>query len=169
MQCENVGLYNTTNDDNYSITYEEMKTDNIINVSDYPTAIEIVETDVYSHSVSYCSDRHEIMFTLTNTSDYWYLFGQFQSAFKLIDNEWFRISGNVYVQLWADQIPSNSSINRSLNPGVFAGLNRIPLPAGVYLFEKPLYRIICRESRSAENWVIDSQNPIMHHLILEVE
>jgi len=142
---------------------QEMEVDSIISVSDYPTTIEFLEISVYSHSIVYYSDRNEIMYTLTNTSENWYEFGQIQRAFKLIDNEWFHISGSVGVLLVPYRISPNSSVSRSHSLNGFESLRDRTMPAGVYLFKKPLNLIICHIS-----WDIDRHNPMWLHLILEV-
>jgi len=146
------------------IQYENIDVSSPINIGSYPTTIEIVEGSVYSHGIAYCSDRHKMVYTLTNSSEYWYVFEQIQQAFKLIDYEWFRIMSYVDVLGLSDYISPNGSINRSFNLSAFGNLRDITLPLGVYLFKKPLNQIICLES-----WDIDRYKTIWVHLILEVE
>jgi len=123
---------------------------------------------VYIHNVVYINYRHEIEYTITNTTDYWHSFGQPQKVFKLMGFEWFAISGSVSINHWLAPIPPRSSDQWSFCLNAFHFFSDITLPEGVYMFLKPLTpSVLCDQSYNGWEW--DIHNSSWIHLILEVQ
>jgi len=148
------------------IKHEESFNIHPLSVIRSPATIDFVEQNLYIHSVRYNRHKHEIEYTLTNTSYFWYSFGQIQKAFKQIGSEWYAIVGLVDVHLPLNGVPPNSSIERSFWLGAFHSFRNITLPSGIYLFKKPLYHLIHCEYEGSQ---LDVTNPSWLHLILEVD
>jgi len=135
-------------------------------ISYSPTAINIVEKDVYAGNVEYVYS-HRIEYTLTNTSDAYYGFGQIDRAFKLVDSAWFEIDGYVAIQDLLRFVSPNSSIDMGFNLRFFDSFSDITPPGGVYLFKKPLFSsVLCEQSY--RGWDFDVLNPSWLHIIVEI-
>ena len=98
------------------------------------------DRDVYAHNAVYCIYRNEIDYTITNISGYWYVVAPLSRAYKLVNNEWMKISNGTWIGVWGiNLLPSGSYLSQTYRLGSHTSLHDVTLPAGTYLFTKTLF------------------------------